>query len=205
MANITHNLEKSLADWPPLKLAKLTFAATLLAVTASLAPAVMLLPRWLRIPLIGLHPHLPILFTYGLVSLLIAFTPSLIGIQVIVLVKRQIEIRKEQNRWTEQEKEQARSWLTVRKRYFIALSTAMFLCGLAVTILWRDSALIRTTFSLMACVCAIFTLHNEFTKESREDLQPKSQLKGWSGTIKGIHSEHWGGRQIPKSVSSEAK
>ncbi len=28
---------------------------------------------------------------------------------------------------------------------------------------------------------------------------------GWSGTIKGIHSDHWGGRQIPKSEISEAK
>jgi hypothetical protein len=27
---------------------------------------------------------------------------------------------------------------------------------------------------------------------------------GWSGTIKGLHSEHWGGRQIPKSEDSEA-
>jgi hypothetical protein len=30
---------------------------------------------------------------------------------------------------------------------------------------------------------------------------PPDPPKGWSGSIKGIHSEHWGGRQTPKLPS----
>ena len=29
-------------------------------------------------------------------------------------------------------------------------------------------------------------------------------LKGWAGTIQGIHSEHWGGRETPRTESPEA-
>jgi hypothetical protein len=34
---------------------------------------------------------------------------------------------------------------------------------------------------------------------------PREPTKGgWTGTIKGLHSDHWGGRQIPKPDNTEA-
>jgi hypothetical protein len=41
--------------------------------------------------------------------------------------------------------------------------------------------------------------------KEREYIAPPREPKGsWSGAIKGLHSDHWGGRQIPKSEDSEA-
>jgi hypothetical protein len=48
------------------------------------------------------------------------------------------------------------------------------------------------------------TIYIEDRKYIAPPRDPYNPTKGgWAGTIKGIHSEHWGGRQIPKSENSE--
>jgi hypothetical protein len=54
--------------------------------------------------------------------------------------------------------------------------------------------------------CMLTANPKQILAQIRKRLSPPVgvPLKGWSGTIKGIHSDHWGGRETPRTESPEA-
>jgi len=206
-----------LSQWPPLKLAKLGFAGLVLNESSLLAVALFLLPMRLRSVLLGLHASNFAVIAYNTVSLIAVVTPSLIGLILIHLAKRQFDIGLDNEQWTKQETDQVLRWVESPrlKRMWILLFSSMFICyialfSIAAHLQWPDYYAGRFhKLYLMFVVwfaCMLTANPKQILAQIRKRLSPPVgvPLKGWSGTIKGIHSDHWGGRETPRTESPEA-
>jgi hypothetical protein len=205
-----------LSQWPPLKLAKLGFAGLVLNESSLLALALFLLPMRLRSALLGLHPSHFAVIAYNTVSLIVVVAPSLIGLLLIHLVKRQFDTGLDNEQWTKQETDQGLRWVESPrlKRMWILLFSSILLCyialfSIAAHLRWPDYYAGRYhklyLMFVMWFACMVTANPKQTLAQIRKRLRPPGdQIKGWAGTIKGIHSDHWGGRETPQTESPEA-
>jgi glucan phosphoethanolaminetransferase (alkaline phosphatase superfamily) len=207
-----------LSQWPPLKLAKLGFASLVLSESCLLSWALVLVPIKLRSVLLGLHPSHFEVIAYTTVSLIVVFSPSLIGLLLFHLSKRQFDIGLDNEQWTKQETDQVLLWVESPglKRMWILLVSSMVICSIAVFSIaahlrWPDDSAGRITLYLIIFLCYVNILlpnPREALAQIRKQLRPKSSQydpsKSWVNTYKQLHSDHWGGRETPRTERPEA-
>ena len=195
-----------LANWPPLRLAQLAFAGSLLSMSRILTPLLALIPfalhGWTTDP-----RRTDRLWLY----FLIALVPALIGIVLLAFAKRRITDGVRRELWIEQETRPALEWLRSRvvTRGWWVIFAAMSCCYLMIFLLPRDfhpdvSHLRENTLLLSLTLLPSPRTSLDQIRKSLSPEPPRRPLNGWAGSISGIHSEHWGGREFPKPGRSEA-
>ena len=146
--------------------------------------------------------------------LLFFFSPMLIGLLLIGLTKDRLFDGLNKKRWSEQDIERARLWIEspVLTKIGKSLIGIWFFVNFgvyyAMKYLWKipiDSGG-RVFFDSFLFLIFPYMIVLHLRKALRfeppdEYVSPKG---GWSGTIKGIHSDHWGGRETPRTESPEA-
>jgi hypothetical protein len=193
-----------LAKWPPLKLAQLAFAASLLSMSRILAPLLALIPfalhRWKTDP-----RQADRLWLY----FLIAMVPALIGIVLLGLAKRRITDGVRRELWIEQETRPALKWLRspiVTRGWWVILA-AMSCCYLMIFLVPRDfhSADPRMIETVLLIFAMLLPSPRTSLDQIRKALSPEPPRSS-SRTLdmKRLQSEHWGGREFPKPGRSEA-
>jgi hypothetical protein len=199
-----------LAKWPPLKLAQLALAGALLSLSRMLAPPLILVAMRLRGWLIGPQASSRIELAYYGFSLVLFLIPSLIGSVVLALAKRRIDEGLEKKRWTEQETELALGWIdspTVKRS---VRTVAMAMLGGFLVCLFplhgHRSDAFRLALDLVVLLSVLPSPKGSLAqiRKSLSPEPPPHDPSKWTSTYKPLHSEHWGGREIPKPERSEA-
>lgn len=202
-----------LSQWPPLKLAKLGFAGLVLNESSLLAVALFLVPMRLRSVLLGLHESHLAVIAYTTVSLIVVFSPSLIGLLLFHLAKRQFDTGLDNEQWTKQERDQVLRWVESPglKRIWFLLFSSMFigyiaLFSFAEHLRWPDYfagrfhnpyLMLFVWFVCMVTVNPRQTLA-QIRKRLRTESRPFDPSQSWANRYKPLHSELWGGRETPQ-------
>jgi len=170
----------------------------------------------LRSVLLGLHASHLAVTAYNTVSLIVVFSPSLIGSLLFHRAKRQFDTGLDNEQWTKQETDQVLRWVESPrlKRIWLLLFSSIFigyiaLFSIAEHLRWPDYFAGRYhRLYLMFFVwfaCTVTDNPQKTLAQIRKRLRPPGvPIKGWVGTIQGIHSDHWGGRETPRTESTES-
>jgi hypothetical protein len=127
------------------------------------------------------------------------------------LAKRGITDGVRKELWIEQETRPALKWLRspVVTRGWWVIFAAMSCCYLALFLVPRGYP--SDTFNMNLNIFLFFLIMLPSPKASLDQIRktlspepPRKPLNGWAGSISGIYSEHWGGREFPKPGRSEA-
>jgi hypothetical protein len=195
-----------LAKWPPLKLAQLAFAGSLVfALAAGSGPAADGLAK--------LHDHFSLThrIAFAVTTLLLAvLLPILIGSLLILVAKRRLFAGLNNDEWPEDEIEKARVWVASPglKRIAKGLQwTAIALWVASVGLfIWKyppGPTLRLVTSSLIFLTIPVTTL-SKLRGALRPDPPPYDPSKSWTAGLKPLHSEQWGTRDLPNAGRSEA-
>jgi hypothetical protein len=194
-----------LARNSPLQIAKLTVLGSVLVASDFLVVAFVYLMPGFRHYLStriadGFGPYAFIVVFGGVV-----YIPWWMGILLMVRARRRISRGLAADKWTGNELESARQWVEspdlrrIEKWYDVialALGISWLLFGFISVIFNQDfRAPLAVVIFLMLPDRMLSTLRTDFAR-------PSVPSDGWAGTIKGIYSEHWGGR---KPAASDPK
>jgi hypothetical protein len=203
-----------LSQWPPLKLIKLAFAGACIVASEFMMTALF----WVifRNHVHHFNPNTDRIerVAYDLFILPLFLSPMLIGALLIGLAKAGLFVGLERKRWSEQDVERARLWIEspILTKIGKSLIGIWFFVDFGVyygmKYLWKipiDSGgrVLFDSFLFLVVPYVIVSNLREALRLGPPDtyVSPKG---GWSGTIRGIHSDHWGGRETPRTESTEA-
>jgi hypothetical protein len=199
-----------LTRWIPAKIARLASVGALLSTSRLLAPLIILALIKLRDHVFRLQAgHLSIDF-YDAACVILILCPAVIGSQVLARAKRQFDTALDKKLWTDGETAIAKRWIESpsleRRQSF--LYWTLGICWLLTYARWHSTASAGFTSNLVMLWNLALggpgqtfrLMRKRFEPEPPERVPPK----GGAGTIQGIYSEHWGGREMSKSGRSEA-
>jgi hypothetical protein len=199
-----------LAKWPPLKLAQLAFAASLLSLSRILTPPLILIPMALRGQVTGLHPSHLTRVTYNFVSLVLVWVPSLIGAALLILARRRIKQGLEKKQWTVDETNSTLAWLqrpVVNRTYGVAfwIMACCFVSCLFARPLGSRTNAFQLTADLFILSSAVLPSPKGDLDRIRKRLSPEPPPRdpiNWK-TYKPLHSEHWGRHDLSSAGGAE--
>ncbi|MGD0889016.1 MAG: hypothetical protein ABR889_07200 [Acidobacteriaceae bacterium] len=203
-----------LSQWPPLKLAKLGFAGA--CIFASQFMMTDLVWVIFRNHVHHFNPNTDRIerVAYVLFILPLFLSPMLIGALLIGLAKVRLFVGLNKKRWSEPDVERARLWIESP----VLTKTGKSLIGIwlfvdvgvyySMKYIWKipiDSGgrvFFDSFLFLIFPYMIVLHLREALRLEPPDEyVSPKG---GWAGTIQGIHSDHWGGRETPRTASPEA-
>jgi hypothetical protein len=192
-----------LAKWPPLKLAQLAFAGSLLSMSRILAPLLAIIPfalhRWTAGPRQADRLCL---------NFLIALLPALAGIALLGLAKRRITEGVVKELWTRQQIEPVVEWLRspfVKRGWWVALA-AMCCSYFLLFLLPRNLPDLPTlTANLITISVILLPGPRASLDQIRKALSPEPP-RPWSRTLdmKRLEFEQWGAHDVSSAGRSEA-
>ena len=195
-----------LAKWPPLKLAQLAFAGSLVFALDFLAAP-------LTDELLELHDRF---FGAGrgaftiTAFILILLAPILIGSLITILARRRLFAGLDDDEWPESEIEKTRLWVgsPVLKRITKGLVWTGIVLWITAVGLYIGKGRPNSTVRMVANSLMFLAIPGIVLARLREALRPDpppyDPSKSWTAGLKPLRSEQWGARDVSSAGRSEA-
>jgi hypothetical protein len=192
-----------LAKWPPLKLAQLAFAGTLIAATTCLSGPVADGVEKLRGRHFLRHHPGPFFLTVDLLTLL---APLLIGALMALPARKQLLEGLEKQQWPEPEVEKTRLWIeSANLKKLVTGLGGLAIISFVIFCVWGFHS--HPTIRLVSNSLVFLTFPSLFLLNLRQALRPDKPYdpsKSWARTMKPLRSEQWGEREIHDTGRAEA-